>query len=156
MLHACGVSSGGGHSPTPASDAGQRLGPLPPYEEAHPVNTRAYKRETVSGLWRLSEVEPDDRTIKVTVATGGCLYFSHMTLVRKTKDSITLAAWNDSWSPTKPDYGCNMELRFGQYRVQLPETLRGRKVDGQCVPGNGTVAERQCPPAVFTEPRMTG
>ncbi len=100
----------------------------------------------------MSEVEADDQTVKVTVANGGCLYFSHMTVEKVTDSMVELAAWNDALEPVKENYACTADLRFGKYRVRLPEPLNGRRLEGQCVPGDATVAERQCPDDFFVSP----
>lgn len=126
-------------------DAGRnRLDPLPPYERSQPVDPTGYDLSLARGLWRLNDVEDDDQTLTVTVVTGGCLYFSHMTVDSIDDSSVTLTAWNQAWSP-KDGYSCDDALHIGQYRVRLPEPLRGRRLDGQCEPGDDTVEARQCP-----------
>lgn len=158
VIAGCGACAADGDAspPPPASEPaaeGQILEPLPPYEPARPADEDAYERSDSRGLWRLVDVAPDDRTITVTVATGGCLHFSHMSVDGIGESAVTLTAWNVTWSPVKGDFACTMELRYGHYRVRLPEPLRGRTLEGQCVPGTDTVEARQCPDDVFTRPR---
>lgn len=114
-----------------------------------PVDPDGYARSTERGLWRVAAVEPDDQTITVVVANGGCLYFTHMTVEGITDSSIDLAAWNDAWRPVRENYACTLELRYARNKVRLPEPLRGRRLEGQCTPGDATVAERQCPDDFF-------
>lgn len=166
LLSGCGESSGGevvarasgsSGADAPATDVPddrrpELLKPLQPYEKSQPVDATGYERSRVRALWRLSEVEADDQTIKVSVVTGGCLYFSHMTVEDTTDSALVIAAWNDKWTPLKENYICNASLEHGQYRVRLSEPLDGRKLEGQCTPGGATVAERQCPDGRFVAP----
>ena len=116
--------------------------------------SEGYTRSTEQGLWRLADVDADDRTITIVVANGSCLELSHMTVESVTDEAVELAAWNDSWRPG-PGYGCTMELRYARNRFRLPEPLRGRDLEGQCEPGDGSVAARQCPGDVVLSPPMT-
>lgn len=147
-LSACGA--GGAEQPAvPAGSEPRRLEPLEALDRTAPADSDGYARSTARGLWRVAGVAPDDQTITVVVANGGCLYFTHMTVEAITDSTIELAAWNDSWRPVKENYGCTLELRYVRAKVRLPEPLRGRRLDGQCSPGDATVAERQCPDDVL-------
>jgi hypothetical protein len=150
VVSACGAGEPEG---PPAADGGssapQRLEPLDAPDRPAPADPEGYARSTVRGLWRVADVESDDQTIIVVVANGGCLYFSHMTVDAITDSSIDLEAWNDSWHPVKENYGCTSDLRYVRSKIRLPEPLRGRALEGQCTPGDATIAERQCPDDFF-------
>jgi hypothetical protein len=169
VLAGCGSASTGTGRPVSASDEAARPGPpdrspegateelqpLPPHPPTEPVDPTGYERSEVRGLWRLSEVEADDQTIRVTVATGGCLYFGHMTVEGVTDTSIQLVAWNHEWKAVKENSVCTADARYWQYRLRLPMTLDGRRLDGQCVPGDATLDERFCPDDFFVTRQPT-
>ena len=138
----------------PDASSPERLDPLDPAETPTTVLPEGFTRKTERGLWRLAEVDPDDRTITVVAANGSCLHLSHLTVESVTGDKVELAAWNDSWEPG-PGYGCTMELRYERRRFRLPEPLGGRDIEGQCEPGDGSVAARQCPDDFFLSPPTT-
>ena len=119
------------------------------------MDSSGYARSSVRGLWRVSSVGTDDQTIAVTVANGGCLYLTHMTVEINSDSAVELAAWNDQWQPVKDNYGCTADLRYVRARFRLPEPLNGRVLEGQCVPGDSTVAARQCPDDFFVVPPTT-
>ena len=119
-----------------------RLDPLPPYEK--PPVPDGFRAERVSGLWRLERIEADSRTLVIRAASGGCWKFDFMSLDGTSPGSIHLTAWNEAWRPTRENYGCTLELSIGSYRVRLPQPLAGRRIDGECLPGDSSPRERQC------------
>lgn len=150
MLAGCSSSPSSDATRAPASpppsEHEQRLDPLPPFQQLPPSDLKATP-STSPGLWLLYDVESDDETIEVTVATGGCDTFSHMTVEEINKSSLVLRSWNNTWVPTTADGqsgGCTANLIWGRYRVRLPEPLRGRRLDGQCKSGDDSPEARVC------------
>lgn len=130
-----------------------RLDPLSPYEKARVPD--GYEARQVEGLWRLERVESDDRTLVLRAASGGCWKFDFMSMDATTGDAIRLTAWNEQWHPTRVNYACTAELTVASYRVRLSERVAGRRIDGQCVEGDSSPAERQCA-AVIAVMRSSG
>ena len=123
-------------------DGTERLYALPPYMK--PAVPDGYEARPVKGLWRLEDVESDSRTLVIRAASGGCWKFDFLSVDSLTTESVRLTAWNEQWVPIRENYGCTLELGLATYRVRLPEPVDGRRIEGECRPGDESPAERQC------------
>ena len=140
VVAACGARRG---SEAASSTGRERRAPLIPPHVASPA-PEGFQRTQEEGLWRLAAVEPDDRVLRVRIATGGCRAADHMEVRQSTPEAITLVAIVDELRPTGEGVACTMALGLNEHRVRLPDAVANRRIEGECHPGDVTPEQRQC------------
>jgi hypothetical protein len=90
--------------------------------------------------WALESIEPGAQALWVRDAAGGCDQFDHAEVTESAK-AVTITVINRF-----PTGGlvCTADLRAARVRVELPSALGGRKILGECPPGDDTPQQRIC------------
>jgi hypothetical protein len=116
-------------------------------ERAPTVHSHAPKGFRVDyvpgGEWALERVSRDGTAIWIRFAESGCVSFDHAE-VRETAKGVRVVPVARVLMPIRKHYGCLLYLRAGRYRIDLPRSLGGREVLGECLPGEATPRQRVC------------
>jgi hypothetical protein len=90
--------------------------------------------------WALESIEPGAKALWVRDAAGGCDQFDHAEVTESPK-AVTITVINRFLTG---EFACTADLRASRVRVELPSPLHGRKILGECTPGDDTPQQRIC------------
>jgi hypothetical protein len=129
-----------------ASTGVQRVEPTTPTTTATIVTTTSTARlddeqgSLHPSQWALESIEPGDKAVWVRNAIGGCDHYDHAEVTESPK-AVTITVTNRFLTGA---FTCTANLKAERRRVELPGSLRGRKVLGECTPGDDTPGQRIC------------
>jgi len=100
-----------------------------------------YRAEMHQTPWALDGVSKDGSVVWIRTAESGCNRFHHVR-VREVPGGFRLVAFDVDYVPVSSRYGCVLYLLRPRHRVELPRSLGGDAILGECVGRNprGTCA----------------